>query len=495
MTQPDSRPDAPALEPESAHHPDLPRRFGRKFQLGIDQAAPADIDARIRDSVELTGTTPWILMSAILIASIGLNVNSTAVIIGAMLISPLMGPIIGIGYSMAVYDFALIKRSAFNLLVATGISLAVSALYFAISPLREAGSELLARSSPTLWDVLIAFFGGIAGVLGITRRETTNVIPGVAIATALMPPICTAGYGLATQQWHFFGNALYLYFINCVFIALPTLIALRLMHMPAHRFIDRRTEYRVKIVLWLVALATALPSAWLATQLVNVELYKSRARQFVAQQFSFPLSHVTDIRVTPASRTIEVALIGSPVPEATLAQIRDRLAATPLRGSTLKVYQTDRLQPDMGSLRSSLLQDIQRDTAGVVQGQEEALRQMTEKLQQTQSQLDRRNALTRQTDAMVRELRALYPSVSNVFLGEGLFLYPQGTSTPAYALEVRTEAPLREADRQRIIDWFKARLGQTEVHVHFTVGPVIAPPASPASAASASAAAASGIRP
>lgn len=175
--------------------------FLNRFSLLDDKADDTMIDESLRAGVELRGATPWILMFAIFVASIGLNVNSTAVIIGAMLISPLMGPIMGIGYGIGIYDFALIRKSVGNLLIATLISLLTSTVYFALSPLTEAHSELLARTSPTIWDVLIALFGGFAGIIGVTRKEKTNVIPGVAIATALMPPLCTAGYGLANGNW------------------------------------------------------------------------------------------------------------------------------------------------------------------------------------------------------------------------------------------------------------------------------------------------------
>ena len=175
----------------------LRRSLALRFSLDHDKADPAAIDASLRAGAELTGANAWILIFAIFIASIGLNVNSTAVVIGAMLVSPLMGPIMGIGYGVGIYDFALIRRSSLNLGIAGLISLATSTVYFLISPLTEAQSELLARTTPTLWDVLIALFGGFAGIVGATRREKSNVIPGVAIATALMPPLCTAGYGLA----------------------------------------------------------------------------------------------------------------------------------------------------------------------------------------------------------------------------------------------------------------------------------------------------------
>ena len=188
----------------------LSHALADRFSLFADKAEDVEIERRIRDGVELSGATPWVLIFAIFVASVGLNVNSTAVIIGAMLISPLMGPIMGAGLGVAIYDFELVKRAISNLGIATAISLIVSTLYFSISPLQDAQSELLARTTPTVWDVLIAIFGGLAGIVGATRQEKSNVIPGVAIATALMPPICTAGFGIVSGQWNFVGGALYL---------------------------------------------------------------------------------------------------------------------------------------------------------------------------------------------------------------------------------------------------------------------------------------------
>ena len=174
------------------------------FNLEHDQAHPDKIDAVIRANTRVTGTNMWVLMFAIAVSSIGLNVNSTAVVIGAMLISPLMGPIVGMGYGLAVGDTALIRQAMRNIIIFVVISVITATLYFLLTPLEDAQSELLARTQPTLWDVLIAFFGGSAGIVALTRKEGGNAIPGVAIATALMPPLCTAGYGLAHGNWHYF---------------------------------------------------------------------------------------------------------------------------------------------------------------------------------------------------------------------------------------------------------------------------------------------------
>ncbi|MGF1925296.1 MAG: TIGR00341 family protein, partial [Bacteroidia bacterium] len=195
------------------------KRFIRyRFSLHEDSAEENDIVESIRRNVEFRGANLWTLIFAVFIASIGLNVNSTAVIIGAMLVSPLMGPIMGIGLGVGTNDFELVKKGLRNLTIATVFSIATSTLYFYITPLHDASSELLARTSPSIWDVFIAGFGGLAGIVAATRREKSNVIPGVAIATALMPPLCTAGYGIASGNLYFFLGAIYLYFINSVFI-------------------------------------------------------------------------------------------------------------------------------------------------------------------------------------------------------------------------------------------------------------------------------------
>ena len=194
----------------------IKRLLGRYFNLLSDKEDEQAVIEQVKGGIVFRGTNLWILIFAIFIASLGLNVNSTAVIIGAMLISPLMGPIIGMGLAVGTLDTELLKQSLKNYGVATLISVVTAMVYFLISPLSEARSELLARTSPSLYDVLIAFFGGAAGVLALTTKSKGQVIPGVAIATALMPPLCTAGYGLATAQWSYFFGAFYLFFINTV---------------------------------------------------------------------------------------------------------------------------------------------------------------------------------------------------------------------------------------------------------------------------------------
>lgn len=411
------------------------RALASRFSLLSDKAEDDEIERRIRDGVELSGATPWILIFAIFIASVGLNVNSTAVIIGAMLISPLMGPIMGAGLGVAVYDFRLVKRALFNLGIATLISLIVSALYFAVSPLQDAQSELLARTTPTIWDVLIALFGGLAGIVGITRNERSNVIPGVAIATALMPPVCTAGFGIASGQWDFVGGALYLYTINCVFIALATVIGLRLLRLKRHGFSEVKSEQRVKVYLLIIALGTTLPSAYFAARLVNAEVFKSNANRFIAHEFSMKETHVATSKINPMERAIEVALIGSPLSQSMLRNIEGRLAAAGLDGSKLIIHQASDNKVDVTALKSSLLSDL------YVNGQEE-LRKKDELVRTLQEELAVKNAIFLKADDIYAELRAQYPLVTSVIVSEGVELLSDSTKKKIVQLSVKSSRPI-----------------------------------------------------
>lgn len=449
------------------HHPDsaassprLLHLLTRRFSLLSDKASDAEIERRICEGVELTGATPWILMFAIFIASVGLNVNSTAVIIGAMLISPLMGPIMGAGLGIAVYDFALVKRALLNLGIATLISLIVSALYFSVSPLQDAQSELLARTTPNLWDVLIALFGGLAGIIGITRQEKSNVIPGVAIATALMPPVCTAGYGVANGQWHFVGGALYLYTINCVFIGLATTIGIRLLRLKRHGFTDARVARRVKLSLLAIALGTAIPSAYLAVELVNDEVFKANAKQFIAREFAQKETQVAKATIDSATRTIEVALIGAPLSQSSLRSMEGRLAQANLADTKIVVRQSGDNAIDITALKTSLLSDF------YLNGQE-ALRQKEEQIKTLQLELSRRNDLFAQADHIAAELRAQYPVVQSVIIGEGLELQADSKPKTLLQLTVKSARALTEKEKARVEAWFIARTRSDAVAVNY----------------------------
>jgi uncharacterized hydrophobic protein (TIGR00271 family) len=230
--------------------------------------------ATISDGVALRGYNLWILVCSTVLASIGLDTNSTAVIIGAMLISPLMSPILGVGFSLAIHDKQLLIRSLRDLFLAVFISLLVSILYFFLSPLGEPTPELQSRTFPTLLDVLVALFGGIAGIVSITRHDQTNAIPGVAIATALMPPLCTAGFGLATMHWNYFLGAFYLFFINAVFISLATYLIVRYLHFPEKKFLNRKLELQYHWWFTIIGFILLAPSIYFLYSVYKKEIVK-----------------------------------------------------------------------------------------------------------------------------------------------------------------------------------------------------------------------------
>jgi len=216
----------------------------------------------ISDGVSLRGYNLWILLCSSILASIGLDTNSTAIIIGAMLISPLMSPILGVGLSVAIHDKRLLIRSLRNLALAVVISLFASVFYFILTPLGQITGEEQARTFPTLLDVLVALFGGIAGIVSISRHDQTNAIPGVAIATALMPPLCTAGFGLATMQWSYFFGAFYLFFINAVFISLATYLIVKYLHFPEKEFVNKKLQRRYSYWFTAISIIVLVPSVY-----------------------------------------------------------------------------------------------------------------------------------------------------------------------------------------------------------------------------------------
>lgn len=240
---------------------------------------------KIYEELELSRSDLAILLCAMFIASIGLNMDSTPVIIGAMLISPLMTPILGVGLSLAIFDFKLLRKSFKILAIQILASLIASTLYFYLSPISYASSEIVARTSPTIWDVLIAFVGGIAGIIGARKKETNNIVPGVAIATALMPPLCTVGYAIASANLKFIIGSSYLFLINCSFIVIATYIGVRLMMVKKHYFRDNEEDSKMRRILLLVAVLLMIPSFISATTLVRETLKKESLNKFISEQF------------------------------------------------------------------------------------------------------------------------------------------------------------------------------------------------------------------
>ena len=381
----------------------------------------------IRKGVEFKGANLWILIFAIFMASLGLNVNSTAVIIGAMLISPLMGPIMGVGLSVGLNDFELMKRSLKSFLITTLFSVTTATVFFLVSPVAEGQSELLARTSPTIYDVFIALMGGLAGVVALSTKEKGNVIPGVAIATALMPPLCTAGYGLATGNLVYFLGAFYLYFINSVFISLATFAGVRVMHFQRKEFVDKKRE------------------------------------KFVAEQLSFENTQVLDKKIHyhgSKDNEIRVVLIGQEVPEASIAIARSKMKDYKLGETKLIVLQgMNNEAVDISSIRAMVMEDFYKNS-------EERLVEQTKKITVLEQSLARYKSFDELGKTIVPELKVLYPSVKTVSISHAIELTIDSVRTDTITLAVLKFGKHPDThEKQKITEWLKARTGAKQLRL------------------------------
>ncbi len=284
---------------------------------------------RIEDGIKFQGFNVWVLIFSIFIASIGLNSNSNAIIIGAMLISPLMGPILGVGFSLGTNRFDLLKRSALNFVIMMLVGLITSWLYFLLTPLDKADTEILARTSPTILDVLVAIFGGLAGAIaGMRKSNTLTVIPGVAIATALMPPLCTVGYGIATWQPEFAFGAMYLFLLNSLIISVATTIFVRFARFPLHTFVNKRKERKAKQLITLFMILLIGPSIWFFITATQKSIFETNANNFVDEVVRQPNSFLITKNIayqTDSIPKIEVLIGGKTISTATISEWKEQL--------------------------------------------------------------------------------------------------------------------------------------------------------------------------
>ena len=428
-------------------------RIAKRFFNALpDKTDETAIVEQISDGVTFRGANLWVLIFAIFIACLGLNLNSTAVIIGAMLISPLMGPIIGMGLAVGRADLELLKRSLTNYGVSTVISVLTAALYFQLTPLTEAQSERLARTSPTLYDVLIALFGGAAGILALSTGGKGNVIPGVAIATALMPPLCTAGYGLAMGEWSFFFGACYLFFINTVFIALATYVGVRLLQFKPKQFVDKARLAVVNRYIAVIVVVTMLPAVYMTTQIIRQSVFENHVKQFVKQELNQPGTRILSEQADRETKTLDVVALGAALPNDMIEAARQRLADYQLADYQLNVIQ--------GAQSDSLL--LARNNAGTQQslsGQDQQhLVLQTERV----AQLERETADYRRLDALAREIggevKAVCPKVESIGLSKITETPVDSGAVHSYVLAVaNSRTPLPATDRDRLAQWLKVR--------------------------------------
>lgn len=457
--------------PQQPQSPQPAKRLGTRVKLSLadlksyfvltGDLEPQDVvEQSIRAGVSFKGSQLLILIFAIFIASLGLNTDSVAVIIGAMLISPLMGPIIGMGLGIGIGDFALLKRGLKNILMAMIGSILASAIYFLISPQYEGSSQLLARTSPSIYDVFVALFGGAAGIVSMACKNKGQVLPGVAIATSLMPPLCTVGYGLATLQSQYFFGALYLFFTNMVFILVATWVGVKAMQFKPFVYKDPQKSRRVKNIVYCVVALTVGISAYLTVQMIQKNIFLANASNFVNQEMVFPNTQVLSHKeyVSAGKRYIDVTLIGEALPK-----------------DSLQLAMLNKL--DSCGLGGTVLNIKQGYAAGVGVDREKSVGQfyalMQQEITQRQNEIDSLKAVIAlkagfegEAVRIAPEIKVLFPQIEDLALSNMVLanMTTDANDTVNMAF-VKTTALLTEAQRQKLAQYIQVRLNRRNVIV------------------------------
>ena len=434
--------------------------FRELLDIRDDMMSCEEIDAMMLENTAIHGANMWILMLAIFIASIGLNVNSTAVIIGAMLISPLMSGILTMGYSLAVKDLALMRRSLASFGTQVAISLIASTVYFLLTPLKEPTAEMIARTSPTIWDVLIALFGGIAGMIGNTRQKKGNVIPGVAIATALMPPLCTAGYGLATLQPRFLLGAFYLFAINTLFIALSAALVTVLLKVPAHRQISPLRQKKINRIILSITIITVIPSILIGGMTVYNSVMDSNIDRYLKSQFVFSDTQLVQSSADKLEKKISVSLVGQPVSQEAIELLRKELTNYGLEGYTLHVTQ------------NSVSTELENSDRVTIALQENTISALQKKLEEKERELDEVNRKLDDYESSpdpADKLQTLCETAPQIFtkLKECSVGYMSDSAGEYILLTAAVNGPMSDAEIETLENWLRTETGLDRVKIYF----------------------------
>ena len=423
--------------------------FFNKFRLLEEKEDYVAVADQLEKGVVFKGTNLWVLIFAIFVASLGLNVNSTAVIIGAMLISPLMGPIMGLGLGLGINDIDLLKKAGTNFLVATGVALATSTFFFSISPINNAHSEILARISPNIYDVLIALFGGLAGMLATSSKNKGNVIPGVAIATALMPPLCTAGYGLATLQFQFFFGAFYLFIINTVFIAIATFLVVRFLKFPLKELQNAASQKMAKRVVTTIVLATLLPSIYFGYTMIQQSNFIQNASRYIEQETTLPNDYLLSKKIDAKHRKITLVYGGKGIEEKEIKMLETKLKNFNLTNTTLEVKQGFSYIKE--TEENSLLNNINQASA-----QKDLI------IKQLQVQLDSIHTTQQLSEQVYKELKAQNTGIISAIV-QPTFVYTDSTTVKSYLVAIETTSKILDKERLQLENWLKVRLHQNSL--------------------------------
>ncbi|WP_299213275.1 DUF389 domain-containing protein [uncultured Dokdonia sp.] len=429
----------------------------------LDIRQDTDRDATVeavRKDIPFKGHNAWILIFSIFIASIGLNVSSTAVVIGAMLISPLMGPIVGVGLSTAINDGVMLRRSFVNLGIMVFLSVLTAFVYFRISPLTELTPELEARTYPTILDVFIAIFGGLALIVAKTKKGTiASVIFGVAIATALMPPLCTVGYGLAVGNWTFAGGALYLFSINAVFIALATFVVVKLLRFPMVKYANQKQRKRVTLIATLVAITVIVPSIILFVKLYQKQIFVNDVKLFVNEVVDYEGVEVIKFTEDYDRKEIDLYLIGNLVPQNKVQAWQTKLEKIKgLELTSLVVHQgadqSSALAAQLSSqVKSGILEDLYLKNQENLQGKDAQIELLEE-------QIVRLKGAALPFDRLGEEVKTLYDGLEGFAYANMVYSNFKSSDTiTTFKLGWVDTIPLvvRQKNNEKIADWLKKR--------------------------------------
>ncbi len=420
----------------------------------------------IKRDISFKGHNSWILVFSIFIASIGLNVNSIPVVIGAMLISPLMGPILGIGLAVGTNDWETLTRSLKNFGIMILIALATSVFYFAITPLTEITSELLNRVKPTLLDVFIAIFGGLAGIVAGSRKEKSNVVPGVAIATALMPPLCTAGYGLANGNTSMFFGAMYLFLLNSVFICLSTYFIIRYLRFPLKEFVDRGREKKIRVSISVFVALVIIPSGFIFYDVIRETIFNRNVRNYMAQEVFYEGAEIINEKILYDGKIkrIDLFLIGERVPDQVVNGWKKKLEMYDLNGTELQVHQAkDESGEIAGKLseqvKSGIISDLYEKNQQVIASKDQRIAFLENELVKLQT----KDSIPLQ--GIFKEAKVLFPWVSNI--KAGFIRDAQGRSSqqsPLFFVQANSSDSL-SIKEQSLTQWLEVRSGYNPVEI------------------------------
>lgn len=433
------------------------------FGLGDRESAEKETINTIKQELSLKGPNLWILIFAIFVASIGLNTNSSAVIIGAMLISPLMGPIVAIGVASAIQDLHFVRDALKNLVYSVVAALMSSTLYFFISPLAEAHSELLARTVPTIYDVFIAFFSGLAGMIAFTReKKSTNVIAGVAIATALMPPLCTAGYGLANLNFYYFFGALYLFVINSVYIAVATYIVARLLKFKKVGRYEHSLERTIQRTISIVAFIVLLPSMFIAYRLVQVEIREQNISNFIREEIQSLDLHVMDRKVyeKDGQTILHIMLLKDSKNMESIWE--KKMPAYGLSGIKLEIEKAvpDQKMFNVAEVKSGLLAEIVRSNQDLIQKKDLEITTLKEQVSRYEKQ-------RLPMDQILSELKTIQPAVIRIVVVVDYVVVSKKEAKTDLVGYIVLSHLINEKEKAQILDWLKARTQVNETHLMF----------------------------